>query len=311
MWQGVHDVATALRYPLVCGKERNMKTTGPRRIRTWHVFAGILTALVAVMMILPTRALAEESKGQGSSWYAASQADGYQMGTPEQIRAAYYLFATDGQDWWNGSYHAPSEDYVTALIGKPGFTASVIAWKTANFDPTDGEVLDPLGEKDYYEALLFDILYEQSYSVKLLDSLNASLKENKVNLLHTTYKQYRTSFGLDYQLGNGLTYDEGAVVDQCLWDQIVNEGLYGYEAQFKKYLDEVNTMEGKSEFRTYLLCRMWLTHRSACSKSCATGAKATHRYSRLKPRATSYCWSMTRSRSGRSISSRARCSPSR
>ncbi len=252
---------------LVACKEGDMRTIGYCHGFARNALAGILTTLVAAAMILPTRALAEERKGQGSAWYEVSHADGYELASPEQIRAAYYLFATDGQDWWSGSYHAPSEDYVTAMIGKPGFTASVIAWKTANivfdpsevarylseFDPTDGEAPDPLGEKDYYEALLFDILYEQSYSVKLLDSLNASLKENKVNLLHTTYKQYRTNFGFDYQLGNGLTYDEGAMVDQCLWDQIVNEGLYGYEAQFKKYLDEVNTMEGKVERVSNLL----------------------------------------------------------
>jgi hypothetical protein len=82
--------------------------------------------------------------------------------TPQSKWLSFYL---------NAEKVSSARSLVTELKGNSSFIAGVAAWKTLNFQPSD-LVDDVLKEKDYYSAVIMNILNAEMKDNEILSNLN-------------------------------------------------------------------------------------------------------------------------------------------
>ncbi len=180
----------------------------------------------------------------------------FQTSQAEQLKADYFLTSNLFQPYANFTYQAPYRSYLVQMSNDSTFKNELIAWTTLNFvfnpDEFAGGLAkgDLLSEQGFYEAALFDMLYETEKSDTLLDTLHASIKKCNVGVYKNLFKQldkgtidYPVSFDIP------LTDEDKAKIGAALYAEAGDSyaSTFGSLETFQKLVSTGATIEEMAE----------------------------------------------------------------
>ena len=171
--------------------------------------------------------------------------------TPAQIKATYYLNSEEFAPYVYGTYEAPYKEYLEEMMLDDGFDAGLISWELLNLvtEPINSlEAMaqgDILGEKGYYEVILFDMFYEAQRNDSFVGDLDSMVNSSVVSA-SGDLKATLGNMAFEYPTETGtLTPDEIDRIANAYYEQggSYYVDVFGSLSNFKKVVGTVNDID--------------------------------------------------------------------